>query len=73
MYRIIYLITKMSTIFYFNSLNRSTVPPLNSASPFNTPSLALPPTTGPTLTPTVSSSAPSSLVYNKPPLWAPMG
>lgn len=58
--------------FNFNSLNRSTVPPLNSALPFNTQSLALPPTSGPTLVPIVSSAS-SSLVYNKPQLWAPMG
>lgn len=60
-------------ILYCHSLNRNTGPPLNSVSPFNTPSLALPPAPGPSLAPTISSSAPSSLVYNKPALWGPMG
>lgn len=58
----------------FNNLNRSTGPSINSASPFSTPTLALPPpAVGPSLTPTVPSSAPSSLVYNKPQIWGPLG
>lgn len=65
---IIYLFNLM-----LNSLNRNTGPALNSASPFNTPSLVLPPTVAPPLAPTVPSSASSSLVYNKTPLWGPLG
>lgn len=63
--------------FFFsnaNSLSRNPGPPLNSAPSFiNTQSLALPPAAGATLTPTIPSSASSSLVYNKPPLWGPLG
>lgn len=46
---------------------------INSASPFSTPSLALPSAASSPLVPTIPSSAPSSLVYNKPQLWGPMG
>ncbi|XP_050521494.1 uncharacterized protein LOC126894483 isoform X2 [Daktulosphaira vitifoliae] len=46
---------------------------LASPSPFNAASIALPPVAAPSLTPNVPASAPSSLVYNKTPLWGPMG